>query len=69
MADRKPNRFPAVGITMLDAAMRPAFEVIVYGCTASQVLRVPNPITPVLAQRYPGYVSSIMHVRDIERNF
>jgi hypothetical protein len=35
------------------------FDVIVYGCTARDLMTTPNPVISSLARRYPGYYSSM----------
>ncbi|NJL71042.1 MAG: hypothetical protein HC888_05215 [Candidatus Competibacteraceae bacterium] len=65
----KISRFPAAVITMLDMHMNPAFEVIVYGVRARDLMKVPSPVIHRLAKKYRGYHSSPFHVRDLERKF
>jgi hypothetical protein len=42
----------------------PAFEIILYGSSAVELMTVPNERIASLARRYPSYTSSLFLVRD-----
>lgn len=44
------------------------FELIVYGYSCAELMVVPNPVTPVLAVKYPNHYSSLFFVHPLPEN-
>jgi hypothetical protein len=55
-------------VMMFDkATLLPAFDVVVYGVTPEELMRVPHPAIHALAQRFPDHQSSPFHVKPMPR--